>query len=79
MPDRTRAQITAEGFREIDSRLERMETMLADIRRIIVDLADGHSEHRHATRDAVDRLGTRVRALELVVPQRGVANGNGGE
>lgn len=56
--------IIAEGFREVDDRLTGIERSLADIKRILVDLADAQSEHRHATRDAVDRLGTRVLALE---------------
>lgn len=61
---RSRSEITAEGFREVDNRLTGIETLLTDIRQILVDLADAHSEHRHATRDGIDRLGTRVYALE---------------
>jgi len=62
----------AEAIREIDERFSRVESLLADIRRILVDLADAQSEHRHGTRDAIDRLGTRVHALELV---SGAGNG----
>jgi hypothetical protein len=61
---RTSREVTAEALREIDARMSRQETLLEDIKRILVGLADGQSEHRHHTRDAIDRLGTRVHALE---------------
>jgi polyhydroxyalkanoate synthesis regulator phasin len=60
---RTSREVMADALREIDQTLQ-------DIKRIIIDLADAQSEQRHHTRDAVDRLGTRVHELE-----RRVANG----
>ncbi len=72
---RTSREVMAEALREIDDRFGRVETLLEDIKRILVDTVDGHNEHRHFTRDAIDRLGTRVRALEFVAPKAA----NGGE
>jgi hypothetical protein len=71
---RTRRSVTAEAIREIDRRLaqvetmpervRRMEALLEDIKRILVDTVDGHNEHRHHVRDQLDRIGTRVHELE---------------
>ncbi len=63
---RTSREVTAEALREIDGRFSRVENLLEDIKRILVDLSDAHSEHRH---------GTRVNALERVAPR--AANGGG--
>jgi len=57
---RSRSEITAEGFRELDEH----RVLLEDIKRVLMDLAEGQLEHRAHTRDNVDRLGTRVLAVE---------------
>jgi BMFP domain-containing protein YqiC len=60
---RTSREVLADALREIDRRLE-------EITRILVHSVDGQNEHRHHTRDQLDRLGTRVHELE-----RRTANG----
>lgn len=78
---RTSREITAEALREIDARLTGIETLLGDMKRILVDLADAQSEHRSHTRDALDRIGTRLLNVErrTVVLENQQQASNGGE
>jgi hypothetical protein len=73
---RSSREVTADAIREIDTRLGSIETMLADIRRIVVHLSDGQNEHRSHVQDQFDRLGTRVHHLERLASNGGH---NGGE
>lgn len=66
-----RNAIIAEALRELaagqDEQTELLHQVLEgqkQIRQAIVTLADGLAQHQHATRDAVDRLGTRVLSAE---------------
>jgi hypothetical protein len=61
---RTSREVMAEALREIDGRFGRIESLLEDLKRILIDLADGQNEHRAHTRDQLDRLGTRVLTVE---------------
>lgn len=75
---RSSREITAEALREIDARLTSIETLLGDMKRILVDLADAQSESRAHTRDALDRIGTRLLNVErrtVVLENQQAANG----
>ena len=61
---RSSKEVMAEALREIDARFGRIETLLTDIKQIIVDLADGQMRADAHAKDAIDRIGTRVLNLE---------------
>lgn len=67
----SRNEAIAEAIRELaddqdELRLMMKEAlrMLVEVRDVVVELSQAQAEHRDAVRDGVDRLGTRVFAVE---------------
>lgn len=76
-PKRSRSAIIAEGFEVLAAELDGQRQLLEDIKRILLDLADGQNVLSERVRDTADRQGTRlhnverrVGALELVTGGR---------
>jgi hypothetical protein len=61
----SRNEAIAEALTEVAAELDEHRTLLQDIRRILVDLADGHTELRARVIEDSSRQGERVMRIEL--------------
>ena len=58
------SRVVAEAIRELAAAQDANHQLLLEIKDVLVTIADGLSEHRAHTLQAVDDLGRRVRMLE---------------